>query len=133
MQPVTVLPCSQVPATCFYPVHAFPTCFLVICVNISLPFSLCLQSGLFTTGFPTKTLYSPLLYLPHAPPISFVIWCVHYEFSVTSFLLGPHILLHTLVSNTLSQCSSLNVKAQDSRPSKTRDILRALCIFFVFG
>ena len=37
-----------------------------------------LPSGLFLSGFPTKTLYEPLLsslpYVLHAPPISFSIW-----------------------------------------------------------
>jgi hypothetical protein len=33
-------------------------------------------------------------------------------FSVTSFLFGPNILLSTLFSNTLSLCSSFNVRDQ---------------------
>jgi hypothetical protein len=39
--------------------------------------------------------------------------------SDTSSLFGPNILLRTLFSNTLSVCSSLNVKDQFSRPHKT--------------
>jgi hypothetical protein len=38
---------------------------------------------------------------------------------VTSFLLGPNILLNTLFSNTLSLCSTLNVREQVSHPYKT--------------
>jgi len=37
---------------------------------------------------------------------------------VTSFLLGPNILLNILFSNTLSLPSSLNVSAQVSHPYK---------------
>jgi hypothetical protein len=37
---------------------------------------------------------------------------------VTSSLLGPNILLSTLFSNTLSLCSSLSVRDQDSHPDK---------------
>jgi hypothetical protein len=39
---------------------------------------------------------------------------------VTSSLLGPNILLSTLFLNTLSLCSSLNVRDQVSHPDKTR-------------
>jgi hypothetical protein len=39
---------------------------------------------------------------------------------VPSFLFGPNILLSTLFSNTLSKCSSLNVRYQVSRPYKTK-------------
>jgi hypothetical protein len=45
--------------------------------NSILPYSLGLQSGLFSSGFPTKTLYAPLLspYVLHVLPISFfLIW-----------------------------------------------------------
>jgi hypothetical protein len=38
---------------------------------------------------------------------------------VASSLLGPNILLSTLFSNTLSLCSSLNVRDQVSHPYKT--------------
>jgi hypothetical protein len=38
---------------------------------------------------------------------------------VTSSLLGPNILLNTLISNTLGLCSSLNVSDHVSRPYKT--------------
>ena len=40
---------------------------------LSTHLSLCLPSGLFPSGFPTKTLYTPSShpYAPHAQPISF--------------------------------------------------------------
>ena len=38
---------------------------------------------------------------------------------VTSSLLGPNILLHTIFSNTLNLLSSLNVSDQFSHPYKT--------------
>jgi hypothetical protein len=38
---------------------------------------------------------------------------------VTSSLFGPNILLSTLFSNTLSLCSSLNVRDQVSHPYRT--------------
>jgi hypothetical protein len=40
---------------------------------------------------------------------------------VTSSLFGPNILLSTLFSNTLSLCSSLNVRDQVSHPYSTTD------------
>jgi hypothetical protein len=45
--------------------------------------------------------------------------CSFLQPHVTSSLLGPNILLSTLFSNTLNQCSSLNVKDQVSHPYKT--------------
>ena len=44
--------------------------------------------------------------------------CSFLHTPVTSFLLGPNILLNTLFSNTLSLRSSLNVSDQVSRPYK---------------
>jgi hypothetical protein len=38
---------------------------------------------------------------------------------VTSFLIGPNILLNTLFSNTLSAYSSLNARDQVSHPYRT--------------
>jgi hypothetical protein len=42
--------------------------------------------------------------------------CSFLRSSVTSFLLGPNILLNTLFSDTLSLCFSLNVRHQVSHP-----------------
>jgi hypothetical protein len=47
---------------------------------------------------------------------------------LTSFLLGPNILLKTLFSNTLSLCSYLNVSDQVSHPYRTTDKIRVLYI-----
>jgi hypothetical protein len=47
---------------------------------------------------------------------------------VTSSLFGPNILLSTLFSNTLSLCSSLNVRDQVSHPYKTTGKIIALYI-----
>jgi hypothetical protein len=47
---------------------------------------------------------------------------------VTSSLLGPNILLGALFSNTLSLCSSLNVRDQVSHPYKTTD---RIMVFYI--
>jgi len=52
---------------------------------------------------------------------------------VSSSLSGPYILLNTLISNTLSLRSSLNVCYQVSHPYKTTGIISVPCILnFVF-
>jgi len=115
--------------------------------------SLGLQSGLFPTGFPTKTLYTSLL-----SPISVTCpgnvilldyitqiilggknkslsssLCSFLNSPVASSLLGPNILLSTLFSNTLSLRSSLNVSDQVPQPYTTRGKTVLLCILiFVF-
>ena len=80
MEPGGSLPHSQVPATCHYPVPArsnpcptHPFCWRSILI-LSSHLRLGLPNILFPSGFPTKTLYTPLLspYTLHAPPISFV-------------------------------------------------------------
>jgi hypothetical protein len=45
--------------------------------------------------------------------------CSFLQSSITSFLFGPNILLSTLFSNTLSPCSSLNVRDKVSHPYRT--------------
>ena len=66
MEPKYSLTLSQVLATYPYPEPSrsspYSTSqFLKIHLNIILHPSLCLPSGLFPSGFPTKTLYTPLL------------------------------------------------------------------------
>jgi len=55
------------------PVHNPTSHFLKMRLNITLPSNLGLPSGLFPSGFPTKTLYMPLLspYAIHAPSVTF--------------------------------------------------------------
>jgi len=67
MEPEGSLPHSQVSATCHYPEPArsspyppHPTSWRLILI-LSSNLRLGLPSGLFPSGFPTKTLYTPLL------------------------------------------------------------------------
>src|SRR5215510_6038358 len=63
MEPEGSLPHSQVPATCLYPESAESspyTHFLKIVLILSSQLCLAVPSGLFPSGFPTKTLYMPL-------------------------------------------------------------------------
>ena len=84
------------------PVHAFP---LPICATC--PAHLILLDFITHTilGEQYRSLSSSL--------------CSFLQFPVTSFLLGPNILLNTLFSNTLSLRSSLNVNDQISHLYKT--------------
>ena len=66
MEPEGLLPHSQVPATCPYPEPArsslnppHPTSWRSILI-LSSHLDLGLPGGLFPSGFPTKTLYTPL-------------------------------------------------------------------------
>ena len=118
------------------PVHAYhPTSWRSILI-LSSHLHIGLPSGLFPSGFPTKTLYAPLLppinatCLTHLSFHSLITWrifgeqyrplssslCSFLHFPLTSFLLGPNILLSTLCSNTLSLRSSLNVSDHVSHP-----------------
>jgi hypothetical protein len=106
------------------PVHTPTSHFLKIYLNIIPHLRLALPRGLCPSGYPTKTLYTPLSSPSalHAPPISFFLilsparnWvrstnheAPHYEvFStplLTSFLLGPNILLKHPQPTFLPQC-----------------------------
>ena len=142
MQPEDSLPHSQASANCPYPGPAqsspHPTSWRSILI-LSTYLRLGLPSGLFPSGFPTKTLYAPLsspicaTCPAHLILLDFITHtilgeeyrsftsslCNLLHSPVTSSLLGPNILLNTLFSNTLSFLSSLNVSAQISHLYKT--------------
>jgi len=123
------------------PIHSIyphPTSWRSILI-LSIHLHLGLPSGLLHSGFPTKTLYTPLsapiratcpAYLILLDFITRTIMCEKYKsFSsslcsllhspVTSSLLGPNILLVAMFSNTLSFLSSRNISDQVSHPYKT--------------
>jgi hypothetical protein len=102
---------------------------------LSFPLRPCLPSGLFAFGFPTSTLYessSHASYMPcpshpswhdHSPGEEFKLWhsslCSFLEPPVILSLFGLNILLSILFSDTLSLCSSFNVRDQVSILYKT--------------
>ena len=138
-----LLPHSQEPVTCPYPESdqsspCLPSHFLNIYFNITSHLRLCLPSGIFPAGFPTKTLCTSLLFpMPAASPVHLIFLglitrvifgecksqisslCTILHYPVSSSLLGPNILPSTLFSDTFSLCSSLSVSGQVSHPYQT--------------
>ena len=156
MEPKSSLPPLQVAATCPSPEpdQSSPCPHPTSCRSI-LIFSYhlwpSLPSGLFPSGFLTKTLYVPLL-SPICATCSahFILLdlisrtilgeeyrsftssaCRFLHSFVTSSLLGTNILNNPF-SNTLSLCSSLNVSDQVSHSNKTDKIIVLYILILYF-
>jgi hypothetical protein len=145
MEPEGSLPCSQELTTGPYPepdrstpYHPILSLRSILILSTHLRFGL--TSSIFPSGFPNSILHAVLFYTIRAtcPPNCIIIiidliniiilgeeyklrsssLCSFLQPPVTSPLFGPNIL-NTLFTNTLSLCSSLNVRDKVSLPYRT--------------
>ena len=144
IEPEGSLLCLQVPATFPYtePDQSSacpPSHFLKIHLNITFLSKPESSEWSLSFSFPTKTLYAPPLSPvratcpAHLILLDLITWiifskkyrslssplCSFLHSPIISSLLGPNILLSTLISNTLSLQSSLSVSDHVSHPYKT--------------
>jgi len=129
--------------------HILTSYFLKIHLNIILPSTAGSLKWSLSLKFPHQNpVYACPPYTLHAPPISFCLilspeqcWVrstnhlaphyAAYSTPITSYLLGPNILLSILFSNILSLCPSHIVSDQVSHPYETtgRVIVLYILIF----
>jgi hypothetical protein len=114
---------------------------------LSIQLRFVLPSGLFPSGFPTNSLYAFLVspfratipvYLIMIDLIIIIMFFEEYKLwryscSFLQSLFGPNILLSTPFANTLSLCSSLNVRDQVPHQYRTTSkIIILYILIFMF-
>jgi hypothetical protein len=128
----TLPPPNNLPKDHFDPIPSTPWSF-----KWSFSFGLSHQNPVQVSPFSharhvPRPPHSPWFDLPNNICDDYKLWCsplcnlLHSP--LTSSFLGPHILLITLFSNTLSLCSSPNVRDQVSHPNKITGRIMVLYI-----
>jgi hypothetical protein len=113
-------------------VHILSTYFFTVHSNIFIHIRLGLPNGIFPSGFQTKTSHAFFIssVLATFPAYLVLDFITSYEAPVqplaTYTVLDLHSLLSTLFSNTLSLCSSFNVRDQVPHPYEITDKILAL-------